>query len=134
MESSSPKLPECLCFTGDVFYLNFDERQIGDDSDGGEVSVLRCKRCGQFWLHYLMEYPHLTAAGRWFHGPITPETAQSAKPESARELLETLDWYFRGGSAFGGRITKTLPGQLKLWLGTSAPASASAQPDTNNAK
>lgn len=31
-------------------------------------------------------------------------------------ILEGLDWYSRGGSAFGGKAIKTSPGQLKYWL------------------
>jgi hypothetical protein len=123
MQSHTPNPPECPCLGGDVYYLNFDERTVGDDSRGGEVTVLRCKQCGQFWLHYLMEYPQLTAAGRWIHGPITLEMAASVEPETARQLLDRLDWYFRGGSAFEGRITKTMPGHVDLWLSGFAPAS-----------
>ncbi len=132
MAARAPNPPHCPCLSGDVFYLNFDERALGDDCLGGEVSVLRCKHCGQFWLHYLMEYPHLTGGGRWIRGAITPELAASAKPEAARGLLESLDWYFRGGSAFNGVTTKTTPGNLALWLSVSAPASA--QNDHDDAK
>jgi hypothetical protein len=131
MAGSAQNTPQCRCLSGDVFYLNFDERALGDDSHGGDISVLRCKHCGQFWLHYLMEYPHYTGAGRWIHGPITPEMAATAEPETARRLLEGLDWYFRGGSAFNGVITKTPPGNLDLWLSIFAPASA--QNDCNDA-
>jgi len=116
MDASPEIPPECPCLAGETYYQNFDSRLVGTDSDYGEVTVLRCKRCGQFWLHYLMEYEYLTAAGRWFHGPITPEIAASVKPGTAREVLEALDWYFRGGSAFGGKVIKTLPGQLKQWV------------------
>jgi len=123
MQNPASIPPECPCQAGDVFYLNFDERPIGDDSRGGEVSVLRCKRCGQFWLHYLMEYPHLAGAGRWIHGPITPEIAATMEAEMARKVLDGLDWYFRGGSAFDGRVTKTQPGRIDLWLSASAPRS-----------
>jgi hypothetical protein len=124
MQCDTPKSPECLCFAGDVFCDNFDARALGEDSRGGEVTVLRCKRCGQFWLDYLMEYPHLTAAGRWIHGPITPEMAAYASAEAAREILEKQAWYFRGGSAFDGTITRTVAGHLDLWLSVSAPSSS----------
>jgi hypothetical protein len=127
MQNSTPDHAECPCLAGNLSFQDFDERGVGDDSLGGEVAVLRCKRCGQFWLRYLMEYPHLTAAGRWIQGPITPEIAASVVPEAARELLEKLGWYFRGGSAFNGKIIETSPGKLNLWLGVSAPESA--QPD-----
>jgi hypothetical protein len=86
------------------------------DDDFGEVTVERCKRCGRYWLHYLVEYEYLTAAGRWFRGIISPEAAASMNAASAKKTLETLDWYFRGGSAFGGKVIRTSPGQLKYWL------------------
>ena len=123
MQNPASNPSECPCQAGDVFYLNFDERAIGDDSCGGEISVLRCKQCGQFWLHYLMEYPQLTGAGRWIQGPITPEIAATVEAEIARKVLDRLDWYFRGGSAFDGNVTKTQPGRIDLWLSSSAPRS-----------
>jgi hypothetical protein len=107
---------ECLCLEGDTHYQNFDERSLGVDRDFGEATVWRCKRCGRYWLEYHVEYEHLTAAGRWFRGIITPEMAASADAASAKRILEGLDWYFRGGSAFGGKVTKTVRGQLKYWL------------------
>jgi hypothetical protein len=67
-----------------------------------------------------MEYEYLTAAGRWFRGVITPEIAASVTLATAKEVLEGLDWYFRGGSAFGGgKALRTSPGQLEYWLAPS---------------
>jgi hypothetical protein len=66
-----------------------------------------------------MEYEYLTAAGRWFRGVITPEIAASVNPATAKEVLDGLDWYFRGGGAFGGKVLRTSPGQLKYWLAPS---------------
>lgn len=116
MEDTGPTQSECPCLQGDVYYRNFEEKALGSDSDYGEASILRCKRCGRYWLHYLMEYEYLTAAGRWFHGLITPEIGESATAANARNILESLEWYFRGGSAFGGKITRTKSGDLKYWL------------------
>jgi hypothetical protein len=79
------------------------------------VSVNTCKRCRRDWLEYFVEYEHLTAAGRWFRGVVAPETAASVKPSEVKTILEGLEWYFRGGSAFGGRGIKTC-GPLKPWL------------------
>ena len=119
MHASGQNPQECPCLSGDVDYQNFEDKFVGVDGDFGEVTVSQCKRCGQFWLHYLMEYEHLTAAGRWFRGPITPKVAASVTAANATKLLEKLDWYFRGGSAFGGTF-RTSPGQLKQWLIPSA--------------
>ena len=120
MHASGQKPRECPCLSGDTSYRDFEDRLVGVDRDFGEVTVSQCKRCGQFWLHYLMEYEHLTAAGRWFRGPITPKIAASVTAANATKVLEELDWYFRGGSAFGGKILRTSPGQLKQWLIPSA--------------
>jgi len=35
--------------------------------------------------------------------------------EKAVEVLGQLDWYYRGGSAFGGKVFKT-SGPLRPWL------------------
>ena len=114
MQPSGQDPQECPCVAG--VHQDFENSFVGVDRDFGEVTVAHCKRCGRFWLHYLVEYEYLTAAGRWFRGVITPEIAASVKPETAQEVLEGLDWYFRGGSAFGGQVLKTSPGQLKYWL------------------
>lgn len=106
----------CPCLAGDTYYQNFEERSLGTDRDFGEATVFKCKRCGRYWLQYHVEYEHLTAAGRWFRGVVNPEIAASARAESAKRILEGLDWYFRGGSAWGGRVIKTTPGQLEYWL------------------
>lgn len=116
MPEAGQKTQDCRCMSGDAPSTAYEERRIGMDADFGEVSVLRCKSCGRFWLKYLMEYEHLTAAGRWFLGLISPEVASSLKASKAKEVLETLDWYYRGGSAFGGKVIRTSPGQLKYWL------------------
>lgn len=105
----------CPCLEGDVFFQNFERREVGDDSDFGEVSVNKCKRCGRDWLEYFIEYESFSAAGRWFRGVVAPEAANSVKPSEAKATLESLEWYFRGGSAFGGRVVKT-SGALKAWL------------------
>lgn len=106
----------CPCLEGDTYHQNFEERSLGIDADLQETTVWRCKRCGRYWLEYHVEYEHLTAADRWFRGIITPEIAASADARSVKSILEGLEWYFRGGSAFGGKVIKTFPGQLKYWL------------------
>lgn len=116
MQGAEKKVQECSCLSGDMPYTSYEERRIGMDEDFGEVSVLRCKSCGRFWLKYLMEYEHLTGAGRWFLGLIGPEVASSLKATKATKVLESLDWYYRGGSAFGRNVIRTSPGRLKYWL------------------
>src|SRR2546430_4449245 len=95
MHASGQNPQECPCLSGDTSYQDFEDRLVGVDRSFGEVTVSQCKRCGQFWLHYLMEYEYLTAAGRWFRGPITPKIAASVTAANATKVLEELDWYFR---------------------------------------
>ena len=105
----------CICLEGETYFENFERRFVGVDTAYGEVSVVRCKNCGRYWLNYLMEYEYLSRAGRWFRGVVAPEIASGVKPEEAKNILQNLEWYFRGGSAFGGKVTKT-QGPLDLWL------------------
>jgi len=105
----------CPCLEGDVHFQNFDRREVGDGPDFGEVSINKCKRCGRDWLEYFIEYEYFTASGRWFRGVVAPATAASINPADVKTILEGLEWYFRGGSAFGGRVMKT-SGPLKHWL------------------
>ena len=117
MQIPSYQPEDCSCLTEDTFIRDTEQvKSLGTDNDFGESSILKCTRCGRFWLHYSIEYEYLTAAGRWFSGIITSETVASAKAASAKSILESLDWYFRGGSAFGGKVIKTRPGQLERWL------------------
>ena len=95
-------------YVGQITYL-------GSDDQFGEVSVHKCKRCGRHWLHYLMEYEYLTASGRWFRGVISPDTAATLQPKDATAVFDKLEWYFRGGSAYGGKVLTTR-GPLKQWL------------------
>lgn len=112
----SQKVAEtCPCLEGGTLFQNLERREVGVDSDYGEVSVEKCKRCGRSWLHYLMEYEYLSRSGRWFRGVVGSEVAASVKPSEAKVILEGLEWYFRGGSAFGGKVVKTR-GPLKPWL------------------
>jgi hypothetical protein len=105
----------CPCLEGETYFQNFEHRALGMDSNYGEVSVNTCKHCGRRWLHYLMEYEYLSRSGRWFRGVVTPEVAASVKPDDAKRIIEGLDYYFRGGSAFGGNVIKTT-GPLGIWL------------------
>jgi hypothetical protein len=97
-------MPECHCMTPPFHYLDFDSETLGiDETNGrfGEVSVQTCKACGRKWLHYLVEYEAFSKSGRWFHGLVSVEVLRSLRPESAVALLESLLWYFYGGSYFG---------------------------------
>jgi hypothetical protein len=107
---------QCPCLAGDFYYEHFESKYLGMDEDYGETTVFKCRRCGRHWLEYFMQYEGMTAAGRWFRGLVTPEVAASATAQSTTSILEGLECYYRGGSAFGGSIVKVRSGQLKFWL------------------
>ena len=84
-------------------------REIGVDMTNfryGDVSLMRCDRCGRYWLLYEVEYASYTQSGRWFLGLIDEERAETLQPEDAAPYLASLDWYFRGGAYYFGEITK----------------------------
>jgi len=92
-----------------------NKRPVGADDQYGEVIVFRCTRCGRCWLHYLMEYEYLTAAGRWLEGEILPEVAASLKPNDAVQLFDEMEWFHCSGSAFGDKLRR-VTGPAATWL------------------
>jgi len=116
MHASEQSSHECRCLEGNRYYENFEDWFLGEDAQFGQVTISQCKQGGRLWLDYLMEYEHRTAEGRWFRGLITPEIAAFVTPATAQKVLEGLDWYFLGGSAFGGKVSRIPSGQLKYWL------------------
>jgi hypothetical protein len=90
-------------------------RAVGSDSNYGEVSVFRCIRCGRCWLHYLVEYEYLTAAGRWLEGEISPQAAASLKADDAVGLFDKMEWFHCSGSAFGSKLRRATP-PASIWL------------------
>lgn len=72
-----------------------------------QVSVLTCSICGQPWLRYFHEIETFTASRRWYLGSITAELDSWLTAENAKATLESLYWYFYGGSYYGGRSGKT---------------------------
>ena len=83
---SSSELEESILSQGDIARFGFcseaekvlhelEKHDVGSDDQYGEVTILRCTRCGRCWLHYLIEYEYLTASGRWCEGEISPQVA-----------------------------------------------------------
>jgi len=104
-----------LCSGNDGTAHDIERRDVGVDRDYGEVSVLRCLRCGRCWLHYLMEYEYLTAAGRCLEGEIPADVAAKVKPGDALKLFGKMESYYRGGSAYGGQMLLS-QGPPARWL------------------
>jgi len=104
-----------LCSENDNVPHELEQRAVGADDQSGEVTVLRCSRCGRCWLHYLMEYEYLSASARWLEGEISPEVAASLKPNDAVALFDQMPWFHCSGSAFGGKLRR-VTGPAVTWL------------------
>lgn len=94
--------------------MGFDQYNIVKDLDRdetngrfGEVELWQCKKCGRFWLHYLVEYEAFKGSGRYFMGLITQEVANALAPDKAIEYLDQLEWHLYGGSYFGRKGKST---------------------------
>lgn len=92
----------CNCYTTPFKHLE-TIRELGMDSYFADVSILICRECGQHWLKYAYELEAFSNSGRWFFGAISPEQRASLTAESAKTILEGLDWYVYGGSYYDGR-------------------------------
>jgi hypothetical protein len=92
----------CACFTAPLRSL-VNSRELGMDRNFAEVSLLTCPVCGQQWLRYFYEVEAFTASGRWYLGTLTAEQAARLTTDNAKATLESLSWYFYGGSYYQGR-------------------------------
>lgn len=102
----------CGCFTAPDRFLILDQ-ELGMDRSFASVTLLVCPRCGQNWLRYHYELEAFTASGRWYLGAIPAEQASHLSADDAKALLESLSWYFFGGSYYGGRSGRT-SGRINL--------------------
>jgi len=98
-------LEKCKCLNLPIDYSNFySENFVGiDETNGrfGEVTIQQCKSCNSFWIRYFVEYESFSKSGRWFTGIIKKENdIKEITPENSVEYIESLDWYFYGGSYF----------------------------------
>jgi hypothetical protein len=92
----------CSCFTEPHKDL-VSYKELGMDDNYAVVSLLACPACGQVWLKYFYELEAFTASGRWYLGAVKAEQASLLAAGQAKAVLESLGWYFYGGSYFGGR-------------------------------
>ena len=109
----------CICLNEPLTFDQYNKvKFIGiDETNGrfGEVNIWQCKRCGQHWLHYLVEYEAFSKSGRYFMGLIPPELAETLSPDAAVDYLSKLDWHLYSGSYFDGRKGKST-GQVHVDL------------------
>jgi hypothetical protein len=96
----------CLCFILPLTHL-IGVRALGSDSQLAEVSVLICPDCGQHWLRYYYEVEAFTGSGRWYLGALMPEQLATLTVEQAKATLESLSWYYYGGSYYHGQNGRT---------------------------
>ena len=82
-------------------------RDYGMDEHYAEISLLVCPDCDTKWLRYLLEAEGFTASGRWYLGVVSEEAVTRLTAGNASSILEGLDWYFLGGSYYGGRIGRS---------------------------
>jgi hypothetical protein len=102
----------CACFEGDFRKrpLLHERRLPGYDeqhSRFADTKVDTCSVCGRAWVHYHFEFEHLRASGRWYRGHVPPEVAAAVTAETAASVLESLPWYWCGGSYFDGKVHRT---------------------------
>jgi len=95
----------CTCFRAPNRSLTL-VKDLGMERHYAEVTQLTCPVCGQNWLRFFYELEAFTASGRWYLGAIDAQQAANLTVENAQTILENLDWYFYGGSYFGGKIRK----------------------------
>jgi hypothetical protein len=109
-------MAECRCMIPPFNFRDYVSEPLGiDHTNGrfGEVSVQTCKACGKQWLHYLVEYEAFSNSGRWYRGLVTRQMLLTLLPELAVALLESLPWYFYGGSYFE---TTGRQGSGRVWV------------------
>lgn len=97
-------MSECRCMNPPFYYLDFESISLGEDEtdkvNSTEVTIETCKSCGSKWLRYFFEHPLFAHSATWYRGLITDEIARSVRADNAIALIESLEWYFRGGSFY----------------------------------
>jgi len=97
---------KCKCEEPPFYYLKFHSKELGEDATHGEVSLEKCKKCGTYWLKYLIEQPQYTKAGRWWRVRISQNDLENFTVEMAKSYIENQDWCFVGGSFYDQGIHK----------------------------
>ena len=100
------KTKECICFQS-TQQKEVPFSAVGMTDDYADITIGKCSKCGQVWLRYLYENERFTGSGRWYLGAISDLQANMIQANQAKAILEGLDWYWVGGSYFGGRVSVT---------------------------
>jgi hypothetical protein len=97
----------CACALATAQYDLFAEwRDLEPDLTEGryaDVTISKCRVCGQLWLRYHVEYEAFSRSGRWARGRIDESRALTIKPQEGPAFLASLPTYLYGGSWFDGQ-------------------------------
>jgi len=113
MTSPDSKL-HCSCLKGDFRLTKFFFKYLGWDREYGVSSILTCRDCGRRWLRYYYCDEAFSKSGRWFCGLLEYFLSERVNADTAKHILETMDYYFQGGSFYSGIISKQ-SGKINLW-------------------
>ena len=105
MTAPDPKL-HCYCLRGDFRLTKYFFKYLGWDSEYGVSSSLTCRDCGRRWLRYYYCDEAFSKSGRWFCGLLEYFLSERVSADNAKHILETMDWYYRGGSFYSGLVSK----------------------------
>lgn len=100
IEAAPSTASPCKCRTPPFWHLDYEVAKLGDDATHGEVSLETCKHCGSAWLHYQVEDPGRTAAGRWWRVLVPANQLPAISVDNARTYLQEQTKGFLGGSYF----------------------------------
>lgn len=104
--------------SGDFYQILERVQFVGEDKTWSDIWIERCTLCGTYWLEFAHEEPAFTASGLWYLLPIVEAEIAEITADNARALFEFADWYFRGGSYYGGEVRKQ-SGRFEIapWIG-----------------
>lgn len=108
-----PMFLSCQCQRASCRHDAFHVHSMGEDGDGADIEVWSCTRCGQNWLHYLLEWPHLPRSGPWWRVKIADDALIGLGVEQVKGYVEQQSWSLVGGS-FHSQGARRLSAPLRV--------------------
>jgi hypothetical protein len=93
-------MSQCRCHSPPFDVSDFSSQLIAVDR-GAEICVVTCKLCAARWLHCLFEQEAFAASGCWYRGTLDAPEQAPPSADAALAYLQSLPWYFAGGSYYG---------------------------------
>jgi hypothetical protein len=90
----------CRCAKPPFYYKDYEINIFGEDSTYGEISINKCKKCGTYWLKYLIDEPQYTKSGRWWWVEISKNQSESLTLEDVKDYIMSQDVCWVGGSFY----------------------------------